>query len=141
MPTLEALKGEADRLGLTGYVRMKKPQLESLIQAEILRRENAALEAIRQAPAPETEKIRLDNLRMTEPLEFDSTEIPDELIQPVKGKGIDNATRLSNYVRQADKRSRLTPARLRRLRKHYNAGDLSVSFAALFPTVNVLPYI
>lgn len=141
MPTLAELKKEASELRLSGFSRMKKPELEKLIYNERRRREELALQAIRQAPAPDAEKIQLDNLGFAEPLEIDSLEVDDSLIQAVKGKGISNAARIANYVRQTPGRKRLTPAMARRARKKYNAGDFTVSLPALFHGVNILPYL
>lgn len=137
MTTVVELRKQANDLKLKGYSKLNKPELEKLIDDEWRRREQAELEIIRTTITPRPRNGNPAEAFPVNPLEF------DPIVEPeiIRGLGISNRIRLGHYLCQTDGRKRLTAAQARRMRKHWRAGDISVSSAAVFAGVNVLLYL
>lgn len=128
MATVVELTEQARKLELSGYSKLKKPDLEKLIDDELRRRENVQLEAIRQADGPETEKIPAIAFIPTQPFNVESL-VTDE---PVRRKGLTNLERLRRYLAQTPGRKYLSVAQARQIRKHWKAGDFSVPAGLIY---------
>lgn len=134
MTTVVELTKKARALELTGYSGLRKPALEKMIDDELRRRENIKLAEIRNAEGSAPTLPALEPFIPTQPFDIEPAPF---IVEPIKGLGINNRQRITNYLKRKPGAKHLTHAEARRVRKAWTAGDNSIPGALIYATSDI----